>query len=214
MNIVVQNKQLWMSNSIVVASLVLVAFFPIDDGFQSMIASVAFLVVLPVLFIHVFLKEKTAAFGVSWGKVTQGVVWLTLFLLIVVGMFVVAYKYTNAFLQTTIPFSVQSSFSSFLIYITILGILIASQEFFFRGFVLNIWKKTLGYRAIFVQAAFSLVLSMIRSHGHIEFRTLVIAAFSLCAGWIAYRSQSIWYSFFFFFISAILGVAMVLVFVR
>lgn len=210
----VRNKQLWMSNVLIIVCLAATAFFPTDGGFQSMVASLAFLVLLPILFIRFFLRRPLADFGVSWGDAIQGMLWLVAFLVVIIVLFVWAHQYTDSLLRDQIPLSVRSGFSSFLIYISIAGLLLAAQEFFFRGFVLNVWKTTIGSGAILAQMLFSLVLPLVASRGLPGVGTLSIAILSLCSGWIAYRSRSIWYSFFFFFISAILGISMVLVFVR
>lgn len=214
MNISVRNKQLWMSNVVIAASLVAAAFFPTDGGFQSMISSIAFLVVLPILFIRFFLREEVSDFGVTWGNVQQGLIWLITLLVVIVTLFVWAQRYTDALLQGDVPLSVRSNFAMFLVYIFVAGILLAAQEFFLRGFALNIWKRTIGLGAIPAQAMLSMVLPIVKSRGHIGLDTLMLVVFSLYTGWMAYRSRSIWYSFFFFFISAILGILMILVFAK
>lgn len=209
-----QHKQFWMSNALIVASLLFAALFPTDGGFQSVVSVIAFLVVLPTIFIRFFLREKLSDFGVSWGNMMQGMSWLAVSLLVVAGSFAVLQHFTDVLSHIQIPLSVRRNFAVFLIYLVSTGIFLAVQEFFFRGFILNTYKKVFGYAAIFAQIVFSVLFLLIKTQGSVGIDTIVVSILSLYSGWIAYRSRSIWYSFFFFFISAILGMAIVLVFIK
>jgi membrane protease YdiL (CAAX protease family) len=202
-----------MSNVIIVASLLGVMFFPTDGGFQTIIATITFLIILPVLFIRFFLKEELSLFGTSWGNVTQGMFWLVLSLIFVIGSFAGLYRYTSVLSQINVPLLIRQSFSVFLIYAVSTAILFGAQEFFFRGFILNVYRKIFGYKAIAAQAIFAIILSLVKTNG-LGIETGIISLFAMYSGWMAYRSQSIWYSFLFFLTSAILGIAVVLVFIK
>jgi membrane protease YdiL (CAAX protease family) len=211
----IQRKQWWMSNALIVASFVLVLFFPTEDNFQTVATNSFFLVIMPLVFIRYFLREPWVNFGFSMGNISQGIGWLLFFLGGTIVALAGTYRYTHFLSTIAVPLSVRSSFVSFLLYISIVATIFFIQEIFFRGFVLNIWKRLWqSTGAIFAQAILAVALSFFGSSTPSGAILLVLGIASLCGGFIASRSQSILYSFFFFFISAILTIVTLLIFVR
>lgn len=202
-----------MSNAVIAATLLAVAFFPTNGGFQSLAADIAFLAVLPVVFIRFFLKEKLSVFGVSWGDMGKGIAWSGALLVSAGIVFVGIIRFTDLAAHVLLPLSIRTSFLLFLIYILLAGIYVALYAFFFCGFMLSVWRR-LGYRAIVVQSFLATMLLVVRSDWRASADAAAVFAFALCSGWIAFRSRSVWYPFFFFFISVILGISMVLVSVK
>lgn len=213
-NIPIYNKRLWMSNVIIAAGLLATFFFPTESGTQAMIAGFGFLVVLPLLYTRFFLREKLSFLGVSWGDVTRGSIWLGLFLAAFAGSLFAVARYTSLLSRFSVPVSVRESFLMLLVYIALVGIYVFLFEFFFRGFVMAVWTKAFGPKSIIMQAVLSSVFALVSSHGKVDLSFVVVFVMAICSGFIAFVSRSVWYPFFFSYISAILGIVMVLVFVK
>lgn len=211
----VKNKKIWMGTSVALLSLLMVAIFPKTNGFQGLMINAVFLFLLPIIFIRFFLRQKLNDFGLGLGDVSKGVFWFVIMLIAVGGIMFVAFHSLEVFSKITIPLSIRSSFVLFLIYIALLGVYWFLYEFFFRGFVLMLWKDILGYKAIFAQSVLHVIFFVVTSsHWKVDMTVVIPIAFSLCSGWIAFRSRSMLFSFLFSFISVILGVSLLLVFSR
>jgi hypothetical protein len=214
MNIAIYNKKLWMSNAVIIASLLLALYFPVDNVIQLLVAHIVFLVALPLLYIHFLLKEKVSAFGISWGKVGEGSLWLALGLIVIgIGLGVLS-QFTDILSRFSLPLTLRLSFGLFLLYLAIIGIYIFIFEFFFRGFVLFVWESVLGMKAIVVQTYFFMMFIMLLSYQKTVISLIFITVMALLSGLIATRSRSIVYSFSFSYISAILGIVSVILFVK
>lgn len=214
MKIILRNKTLWMGNAIIAASLATTLFFPAQNGIQAIITALVFLVIMPTLFVRWFLKRPLAEFGITRGNVFSGSVWLCVLLVGVVAVYTYAYYATNIFADVSMPFLVRSDFSFFLIYAGILGTTFLIQEFFFRGFMTALWRPTFGSVTVLLQALLATLFPLAQSGWYISPVTPITFVLSLGAGWVAYQSRSIWFSFFFFFFSVILGITYALVFGR
>ena len=215
MNISLQNKQFWMSNALIIVSLCAALWFPTDNALQALASGVVFLVVLPLLFIKLFLKKTFASFGFSWGNIRQGSVWLIVLLVAIALCLVGIVQFTTMLNQFIVPVSIRSSFSMFLLYIMITGVYIMMFEFFFRGFVFFVWEKVIGIKiALCVQTILFIVFLTVGVRGNVDIFLIVIGAMSLLSGFLVFRSRSIAYSFLFSYISAILGIGSVILFVK
>ena len=214
MNIAIHNKKLWMSNAVIVASLLLALYFPVDNVVQLLVAHIVFLVILPLLYIRFLLKEKVSAFGISWGKVGMGSLWLALGLFVVaVGLGMLSQS-TDILSRFSLPLTLRLNFGFFLLYLFVIGVYIFIFEFFFRGFVLFVWENVIGMKAVVVQAYFFLMFIMLLSYQKTIISLISITIMALISGFIAARSRSIVYSFSFSYISVILGIASVILFVK
>lgn len=213
MSMMITQRQWWMSNVVIVASVLAVKLFPTHDSIESLLAGFVFLVVLPYLFVRMFLKQKIADFGWSFGNVTQGIIWLIVGLLIAIGGIVTAVHYSVIGSYFVVPASARLSFLMFLVYIGIAGMYIFILEFFFRGFVLNLWKNALGNYAILAQGILFIIMVIVASR-QFTLLTTAIFAMSLMSGAVVARSQSILYSFIFSYISVILGIVSIIMFVK
>jgi membrane protease YdiL (CAAX protease family) len=208
------DKPWWMSHAAIALCLFAATFFPFEDVFQKTVARIAFLVVLPLIFIRFFLKRRLRDFGWTSGDMAVGIRWSGMFLTMEVAIGVAVFRYTEIFANLTIPQSVRASFAMFLTYIGFSVIFLVVQEIFFRGFVLRLWQERFGWKAVPAQALLSVLPALAAwqsvSWGAIVFAWMVANA----SGWIAYRSGSIVYALLFSSFSAILGISSVLLFVK
>lgn len=214
MNIALKNKNLWMSNAVMVASLLLALYFPVDNVIQLLVSHIVFLVVLPILYIKFLLKEKITSFGIAWGKVGEGSLWLFLGLIVVAGGLFFLSHATNLLNRFALPLELRLHFGFFLLYLFIIGIYLFIFEFFFRGFVFFVWERVIGKEAIIVQAGFFLIFIMLIPYQKTATALLGVAVMALWSGFLVSRSRSIVYSFSFSYISVILSIVSVILFVK
>lgn len=197
--IIIKNKRFIITGLVIFFSLGFSEFFARSDGFspvmQGFIAGIVFFLVVPVLYSKIVLKESLKNIGWQKGNVSAGVltgiVSVILAGAIVVGL---AYAFPNFREQYIFPATVEKSFVWFMLYELILvAFVIFIYEVFFRGFVQLLWLKEFGLWAIFIQAAFFIGLFFLGDSLSWQMAPLII--FCPLAGFVAYHSQSIWYSF-------------------
>lgn len=192
-------------------SLGFLIFFPESDRvspvFQGAVIGLIFFLVIPLLYSRLILKEPLKNLGLQRGHtaagIFSGIFSVVLALAIVVAL---AYAFPAFREQYNLPVLVERSFFWFVFYELVLASAIALlYEIFFRGMVELLWLKETGIWAVFLQAA--LFLGFIYLSDTLSWQKVPLLLFSPFAGFIAYRSQSLWYSFIaswlFFFLTDI-----------
>lgn len=174
-------------------------FFARSDGFnpamQGFIAGIIFFLVVPVLYSKMVLKESLKNIGWQKGNVSAGVL-AGIASVILGGAIVVGLVFTFPEFreQYIFPATVEKSFVWFMLYELILVAFVTFiYEVFFRGFAQLLWLKEFGLWAIFIQAAFFIGLFFLGDSLSWQMAPFII--FSPLAGFVAYRAQSMWYSF-------------------
>ena len=180
-------------------SLWFLGFFTESDAlspvFQNFIVSVVFLLVIPLLYSKIVLKESLKNIGWHKGNAVAGVLTsiasVVLAAAAVVGLATVFPQFRE---QYTFPALVETSFLWFMLYeLVLVTFIVLLYEVFFRGFIQLLWLRGIGAWAIVVQVAFFFGLVALSQGITWEMAPLLI--FCPLAGIIAHRSQSIWYSF-------------------
>lgn len=197
--IIIKNKRFIITGLVVFFSLGFLEFFTKSDGFnpamQGFIAGIVFFLVVPVLYSKIVLKESLKNIGWQKGNIAAGV--LTGIASVIFGGAIVVglvYTFPNFREQYVFPAIVEKSFVWFMLYELILVAFVTFiYEVFFRGFIQLLWLRELGIWAIAVQTLF--FLGMIFLDDSLSWQMAPFIIFSPLAGFIAYRSQSIWYSF-------------------
>ena len=179
-------------------SLLLFIFFPSTDrlsgGIQSAIIFTVFFLIFPLLYAKFILGESWQRMGFRMdGGLSH---WLGMFGAVAVGfaLFFLGYQVWPALQEAyQLPFSVERSFFSFVRYELFAFGVAFFYEVFFRGFVMFLFFRPFGRWAILLQwGVFLLFLTASQSFGMGQAGMILFAPL---AGWIAYRSQSILYSF-------------------
>ncbi|MDD5083866.1 MAG: hypothetical protein PHT88_02915 [Candidatus Moranbacteria bacterium] len=214
MTLSIHNKQFWMSNAIIVASLLAAAFFPTENAIQSLISDSVFLVILPIFFVKFLLKGDLSEYGFSLGKMLRGSLWMIVLLSGIVAGLAAVIHYTDILARFAVPLSIRVSFLMFLLYLFVTGVYIFIFEFFFRGFVFFVWEKFGGMKAIAMQTLLFMLFLVAGSHGKVDILFLIAIAMAVFSGFLVAQSRSIVYSFLFSYISAILGIASAVLFVK
>jgi membrane protease YdiL (CAAX protease family) len=201
LELISKNRRFIITGLVVIFSLVFSEFFPRSDSFssvlQSFIVSIVFFLVIPVLYSKMVLKESLKNIGWQRGDVSVGV--LTGIASVILGGAIIvglAFAFPQFREQYIFPAIVEKSFVWFILYELVLVAFVALvYEVFFRGFVQIFWLRAFGMRAIVIQTLLFLGLLFIGDSVSWQMAPLII--FCPLAGFIAYRSQSIWYSFVF-----------------
>lgn len=189
-------KEFFVSLVFALACLALFLIFPTAAGsiFQKIISLVAFLFLIPLLYIKLVLKKKISSFGLARGDMKAGLTWSALSLLVLALVFYIIIHYTDYFKNYPLPQSVSSQFLVFLGYeIILVGAFLFLYDFFFRGFMLTIMEKQMGGKAILAQYFFFAAMFILS--GGFNPDNLRYALLGLFSGIVAYKSESIWYFF-------------------
>ena len=189
--ILVYKKQL-MTAGIIFVCLVLYGIFPTGNVFQQIISSIAFLLVIPLLYIKIILKEPLEKYGIGWGERRQGVIWMGLSLLASLLIFYILLHYTSLPQKFQLPELATERFSFFVMYeLLLVGLFALLYEFFFRGLTM-LGLKELGTWSVAIQSV--VFASFFAIIGSFDWSTILFTIISPFAGIAAYRSKSLLYS--------------------
>ena len=165
----------------------------LDSTLQDIIASSIFLLVLPVIYCKMILKEPLSSIGLRearwlpaffWGGVMIVVGGVLLLLLLPVEGFREAYR---------LPAFIQKSFKWFVVYeVLVVGGIALLYEVFFRGLVMKLWLGPFGPVAIVLQSA--LFIGFIGISSGFSWQYALLCYASLFSGVVAYFSRSIYAS--------------------
>ncbi len=180
-------------------ALLLFVFFPATDrlspGTQGMIAFFVFFLLFPMLYAKFVLKESWRGLGFQMDQSIAS--WMMSALTAAFGflIFFFAYRIFPALHDVSrLPFSVERSFFSFVQYeLFLLGTLFF-YEVFFRGFVMLLFLRRFGLWSVFLQ--WGVFLLFLFGSGSFGVDQALMMLFAPLAGMVAYRSQSLGYSFF------------------
>ncbi len=191
------SKRFVITGLLAVFSVFFLGFFTQADKvnpiFQMLLVSVAFFLVVPVLYCKIVLKESLHNMGWQAGNIFSGTL---LSLLAVSGGLVTVYlldRFTAFGRLYELPMSIQTDFLWFLLYeALVMPVMTLFYEVFFRGFIGLLWLRTLGPISILLQAG--LFVGMYFLAGDLSAKEVPVLLFAPLAGLIAYSSRSIWYS--------------------
>lgn len=189
-----KTKELIISIIFIVVSLTTYRLFPVEGVFQQIFSTLIFFLILPLLFYKYILKKDIAELGISFFNKKQGIIWSVYSLIATFIVFFFIAKYSTFLNQYTVPVYITQKFINFLLYeFGFVFPFVFLYEFYFRGFILVIFKEKFKYWAVILQALLFLVLVLIgKEKEMIQIAPYLI--FSPLAGIIAYKSRSIFYS--------------------
>jgi len=196
-NMFEHREKIIMTTSFIFISLGLLYGLPesqsLDSVTQEIIASIIFLLVLPVIYCKMILKEPLSSLGIRearwlpaffWGGAMVSVGGILLFFLLPVEGFRSAYE---------LPSFLEKSFLWFVVYeVVAVGGIALLYELFFRGLVMKLWLGSLGPIAIVLQSA--IFIGFIGISSGFSWQYAVLCYSSLFSGAVAYFSRSIYAS--------------------
>jgi membrane protease YdiL (CAAX protease family) len=201
LEILTKNRRFIVTGLVVIFSMVFSELFTQSDRLspvlQSFIVSIVFFLVIPVLYSKIVLKESLKNIGWQKGDASLGILTgiasVVLAVVIVIGL---AFTFPSFREQYIFPAIVEKSFVWFILYELVLVAFVAFiYEVFFRGFMQLLWLREWGVWSIGIQ--FALFLGLLFFDNSVSWQMAPFIIFCPLAGFIAYRSQSIWYSFAF-----------------
>ncbi len=189
-----KSREILIATFFTIASLFVYAIFPTKNNFQQVSTLVVFFVLFPLIFNKLFLKKKLAFYGLSLGAWKKGLFWSVSSLILVGFIFLILGVYFNFLGNYNIPVFIIKNFKGFLFYEFIIVLFFVSiYEFYFRGFILAIYREEFKEWAILIQAGLFLVLFLtIKGSSLSTFLPYLI--FTPLAGWITFKSKSLIYS--------------------
>lgn len=150
--------------------------------------------ILPLLFNKFALKKELKDIGFIIGDYKQGIKWGMISLVVVSFIFFLISYYFNFLDDYVVPIIITKNFTNFVIYEFFLVVpFVCIYEFYFRGFILNIFSARFGYWAILIQSLIYLILVLVDRDGSM-IQLIPYVIFAPFAGLIAYKSKSILYS--------------------
>ncbi len=191
------NRRFIITGLLVVFSLAFLGLFTesdkVDPVFQTLLVSITFFLVVPVLYSKIVLKESLKSLGWQAGRVWLGVFTSIISVVLALGVVFLLSRYTPFAKEYLFPIAVQTNFLWFIVYeLVLVTLLTLLYEVFFRGLVELVWLRSFGFLAVFLQAAlFALLLYLADD---LSWQRVPVLLFSPLAGMIAYYSRSIWYS--------------------
>lgn len=199
MEILAKNQRFIVTGFLILFSLGFLGFFTESDKlspvFQTFIVSVVFFLVIPVFYSKIVLKESLKNIGWQKGNISAGILASIVSIAIAgAGVVGLALTFPEFRAQYVFPVLVETSFVWFILYeLVLVTLTVLLYEVFFRGLVQLSWLRAFGLRAVVFQTALFFGLFFLSQA--ISWQTAPLLIFCPFAGFIAYRSQSIWYSF-------------------
>ncbi|MEK9151413.1 MAG: lysostaphin resistance A-like protein [Patescibacteria group bacterium] len=199
LEILSNNRRFIVTGLLVFFSLGFFGFFPESDRlspvFQGFIVSIVFFLVIPVFYSKIVLKESLKNLGFQKGNLTAGVL-AGIVSIVAAGAAVVwlAFTFPEFRGRYVFPVLVETNFLWFVLYeLVLVSFVTLLYEVFFRGLVMFLWLRALGIFSVLIQTA--LFLGFASLNYAVSWQMAPLLIFSPFAGFIAYRSGSIWYSF-------------------
>jgi len=195
MNLFIQNnKNILITTLFILLCLGLYVFFPVAGNFQQIVTAVIFFVLLPVLYNAVVLKKNRTFYRLHLGDWKKGIFWAIVGMaasLIIIGGFI---KYGDFVHKYALPAGLGSNFGYFAFYeLVLVAFFTALYEFFFRGFVMFHFSPIVKTWAVVIQFVLFVLLLLVT--GGVSWPFVPYIIFAPFAGWIAYKSDSLLYSF-------------------
>lgn len=188
------STELYATGAVIAACLFFVGYFPKDDIFQEVVVGTFFFLIVPALYSKIILKKGLKDLGVETGDWKSGIMWIAISAVMLFLIYYILFHYTSFADKYSLPARAAAEFKYFVLYeILVVGFISALYEFFFRGFVMFIFKERFGQLAIVIQAVVFLLL--LAFSGSRDFSMVPLLVVSLFSGLTAYRSESLIYSF-------------------
>lgn len=184
---------------LVLVTLVAFRLFPTDTrvngSVQAVTLSIAFFLLLPLLYVTVVLKEPLSSIGFSRSTRRFGFLSVPIAVIPIVSIWYLLLRMTDAKTGYSLPGFVQDSFLLFVLYeVLLVGVIAFLYEVFFRGLVMLSWLSRTGIASVFLQAALFAVFLAVSGGLGWQFAPTMLAALS--SGFVAYHTRSIYYSWF------------------
>ena len=137
----------------ILVCVVVFAFLPTKGSFQEVILGFFALLILPIFFIKLVLKDKICRFGFQIKSWRNGLWFMPLCFLVATLAGFVVFEYTDFTEKYFLGnFSLTENFWYFFAYeFLVVNFFVLLYELFFRGFVMFYFDKKFGANSVFIQ---------------------------------------------------------------
>ncbi|NTU67234.1 MAG: hypothetical protein HGB08_04940 [Candidatus Moranbacteria bacterium] len=195
MNILAENKELAISSAVIVFCIILGLAFPSGNIIEEITKNIFFFVILPVSYVKIVLKKNTSDFGFNMRNNTAGLRWGAISLAASLASFYLLVEFTPFEKNYGLSAYASGNFWFFVLYeLAFVNLALFINEFFFRGFVLNIFLKKFGYLSIAIQSILYISLAIMTESS--VWQIAPLAVLSVTGGITAYKTKSFLYSYF------------------
>ncbi|MDD5652248.1 MAG: hypothetical protein PHX98_02495 [Candidatus Moranbacteria bacterium] len=198
-------SEFFVTLAVMAAALFLHKIFRVSDNFQTIAATISFLFLIPVLYIKIILKKPLKNFGMRIGDFKKGILYAIFSSVIFAAVFYFLSAKFDFFGKYVVPAHIVDNFTYFVYReVLVVGFFLALYEFFFRGFTLFYFYdkfKSGIYAVLFQTVLFLAFLALVNSF---NWSTLPYMVMAPLAGLVAYKSNSILFSFLLSWISILI----------
>jgi len=192
------DRRFIVTGLLILFSIFFLGFFSqsatVNPLFQTLLVSITFLLVVPILYSKIVLKESLKNLGWQQGKLFLGILSGMISIVLALGTMFLLIQTTSFGEEYSFPINVEMHFGWFVFYELVVVTSVAFlYEFFFRGLVQLLWLRSFGMWSIVLQSM--LFVGLLFLSDDISWQRTPIILFSVFSGVIAYFSKSIWYSF-------------------
>jgi len=182
------NRELIVSLGVVLLCLFASLLFPTKNSAQLITKSLFFLVLLPIGYIKIILKQNISEFGWNLKNPKIGFLLSGLTLLFTLLLFYLLINYTSFESTYSLDLRIRNNFWFFLAYeLLAVNLTLFIIGFFFQGFILSLFRKKFFYFAIPIQTGLFFLLLFLTKN--LSWQTAPLIFLSVTAGFLALKQS-------------------------
>ncbi len=195
LNLFLHNQKVLIGFVAMLACLFLGITFPTQNSAQLITKNIFFLILLPGIYIKIFLEKNISDFGFNLRENKVALIWGSGLGLLLLATFFMLIHYSGFRTGYKLSVTAVSNFWFFLFYeLIIVNFTVFVNEVFFRGFLFFLLEKEMNYWVILVQAiVYFLMLLFV---GAFSWQTVPFILFAITGGILVYKTKSFLYSYF------------------
>jgi membrane protease YdiL (CAAX protease family) len=193
-----KNKEFLMTCFFIAVCLILSAAFPSSGIFQNLTKGVFFLAIFPILYIKLILKKNLGDFGLNIQNRKTGLIWGSAMLLVSFAIAFIMLRWTAFPKNYKLSGAIVENYWIFLFNILIYSnLLLFTQEYFFRGFILSVFREKFFWLSAVIQFALYFIILLMSQRGSLAslWQLSPIIILSATSSVTAYKSRSMIYSY-------------------
>lgn len=198
-----KQKHFIVTSSVLLLCIAIFLAFPVNYAFQGITLSAVALIITPILYIKIVLKESLAEWGFGKGEFNLHIMMTIIISFIAaISLFFLIHTTTDfsAHYSDLLPAAIFDNFRIFLLFhLTFILFFVILYEIFFRGFILNLFSSKVGWWSVIIQFLIMTIVLFLGYSDHflLDIPYLLIALF---AGIVGYVTHSVWYTIPFAFL--------------
>lgn len=192
-----QKKPFFTTGLLVLGVFTAYIFLPsspdLSGAIQSILFGIVFLVLVPLLYVKLVLKQPLSAIGFTWTARRYGLSVVFVSIVPLLSIWFLLLRLYEMDTLYSLPDVVRTSFLWFLFYqVVLVGMAVSLYEVFFRGLVMLSWLSATGIVSVFLQ--FGVFVLFTSLYSGLEWQNVPLLLAGLASGFVAYYTRSLWYS--------------------